>query len=103
MIRIPDAPRFELRLADGATNPYLFPAVVIAAGMAGVAAQTDPGPLRLCNMYSNDADAVIARGECDQLPLYLAAALQVRFQLLFGPCVRACIESQSRKIPKLFL
>ena len=25
MIRIPDAGRFELRLADGATNPYLLP------------------------------------------------------------------------------
>ena len=25
---------------------------------------------------ANDADAVVARGECEQLPLYLAAALQ---------------------------
>ena len=32
MIRIPDAGRFELRLADGAANPYLLQAAVLAAG-----------------------------------------------------------------------
>jgi glutamine synthetase len=34
MIRIPDVDRFELRLADGATNPYLLQAAVIAAVIA---------------------------------------------------------------------
>ena len=32
MIRIPDAGRFELRLADGAANPYLLQAAILAAG-----------------------------------------------------------------------
>jgi glutamine synthetase len=51
MIRIPDVDRFELRLPDGAANPYLLQAAVIAAGLDGVAGQRDPG--RRCdnNMY----------------------------------------------------
>ncbi len=36
MIRIPDDQRFELRLADGAANPYLLPAALIAAGLDGI-------------------------------------------------------------------
>jgi glutamine synthetase len=43
MIRIPDADRFELRLADGAANPYLLPAAIIAAGLDGIDRQLDPG------------------------------------------------------------
>ena len=43
MIRIPDTDRFELRLPDGAANPYLLQAAVIAAGLDGVANQRDPG------------------------------------------------------------
>ena len=39
MIRIPDAGRFELRLADGAANPYLLPAAVLAAGLDGIKQQ----------------------------------------------------------------
>ncbi|MEL7047484.1 MAG: type III glutamate--ammonia ligase, partial [Pseudomonadota bacterium] len=31
MIRIPDSGRFEFRLADGATNPYLLPAAILTA------------------------------------------------------------------------
>ena len=43
MIRIPDAGRIELRLADGAANPYLLQAGILAAGRAGMAAKVDPG------------------------------------------------------------
>ena len=43
MIRIPEGGRFEIRLADGAANPYLFPAALIAAGLDGIAKATDPG------------------------------------------------------------
>ena len=32
MIRIPDGGRFELRLADGAANPYLLQAAILAGG-----------------------------------------------------------------------
>ena len=38
MIRIPDAGRFELRLADGAANPYLLQAALLAAGLDGIEA-----------------------------------------------------------------
>ena len=43
MVRIPGPGRFELRLADGATNPYLLQAVIIAAGLSGVRSKADPG------------------------------------------------------------
>ena len=43
MIRIPDSDRIEVRLADGAANPYLLQAVLIGAGLWGVENQTDPG------------------------------------------------------------
>ena len=39
MIRIPDAGRFEFRLADGAANPYLLQAALLAAGLDGIAQQ----------------------------------------------------------------
>ena len=52
MVRIPDKGRFELRLMDGAANPYLLQAGVLAAGLDGVGSQRDPGkPLDL-NMYT---------------------------------------------------
>jgi glutamine synthetase type III len=42
-IRIPDRGRFEFRLPDGAANPYLLPAAIIAAGLDGIAAKRNPG------------------------------------------------------------
>jgi len=36
MIRIPDAGRFEFRLPDGATNPYLLAAGLLEAGLDGL-------------------------------------------------------------------
>jgi len=36
MIRIPEPGRFELRLADGAANPYLLQAGILAAGLDGI-------------------------------------------------------------------
>ena len=35
MVRVPGKGRFELRLPDGAANPYLLQAVIIAAGLEG--------------------------------------------------------------------
>ncbi len=52
MVRVPGPGRFELRLADGATNPYLLQAAIIAAGLAGVADGADPGPRLDINMYA---------------------------------------------------
>ena len=51
MIRVPDDGRFELRLMDGATNPYLAQAAVIAAGLDGIKNKHDPGEPSFINMY----------------------------------------------------
>ncbi|MGE3256817.1 type III glutamate--ammonia ligase [Pseudonocardia sp.] len=42
-VRIPDHHRIELRGADGSTNPYLALAATLAAGLDGIARDTDPG------------------------------------------------------------
>ncbi len=39
----PAPARFELRLPDGAANPYLLQAVIIAAGLDGIRSKADPG------------------------------------------------------------
>ena len=51
MIRVPAEGRFELRLMDGATNPYLLQAGIIAAGLDGVDNKRDPGEPLYINMY----------------------------------------------------
>ncbi len=52
MVRVPDKGRFELRLMDGAVNPYLLQAGVLAAGLDGVDNQRDPGKPLDVNMYT---------------------------------------------------
>ncbi len=52
-IRIPDAGRFEFRLPDGAANPYLLPAALIASGLDGIVRKSDPGPRRDNNSYTD--------------------------------------------------
>jgi len=52
MVRIPDPGRFEIRLMDGATNPYLLQAAVVAAGLDGAANKRDPGKRVDLNMYT---------------------------------------------------
>ncbi len=72
MIRVPEGDRFELRLADGAANPYLMAAVALAAGLDGLACKRDPGPRLDINMYT-DGHSV---GEVKKLPLNLLDALR---------------------------
>lgn len=72
MIRIPDAGRFEFRLADGAANPYLLPAAVLAAGMDGIRNRRDPGKRLDINMYT---DGHKVRG-AKRLPLNLLDAMR---------------------------
>jgi glutamine synthetase type III len=72
MIRIPEAGRFELRLADGATNPYLLPAAVLATGLDGIAHRRDPGERLDINMYTEGHKAANAK----KLPLNLLDALR---------------------------
>ena len=72
MIRIPEAGRFELRLADGAANPYAMPAAILAAGLDGINARRDPGKRLDINMYTEGHLA----GEVKRLPLNLLDALR---------------------------
>jgi len=72
MIRVPEGDRFELRLADGAVNPYLMPAAVLAAGLDGLENLRDPGPRLDINMYT-DGHAV---ANVKTLPLNLLDALR---------------------------
>ncbi len=51
MVRVPAPGRFEFRLADGAANPYLLQAVIIAAGLDGVRNELDPGKRYDIDMY----------------------------------------------------
>lgn len=71
MIRIPEGGRFELRLADGAVNPYLLQAVVLAAGLEGIANKRDPGKRLDINMYTHGHTVDVKR-----LPLNLLDALR---------------------------
>ena len=72
MVRVPAPGRFELRLADGATNPYLLQAVIIAAGLSGVRSKADPGKRYDIDMY---AKGHTVRGAA-KLPLNMLDALR---------------------------
>ncbi len=73
MVRIPDPGRFELRLMDGAGNPYLIQAGVLAAGLDGVAGKRDPGKRLDINMYTEGERVRRIR----KLPLNLLDALRL--------------------------
>jgi len=72
MIRIPDAGRFELRLADGAANPYLLQAALLVAGLDGIRNKRDPGKRLDIDMYTQGH---LAKG-AKRLPLNLLDALR---------------------------
>ena len=72
MVRVPGPGRFELRLPDGAVNPYLLQAVIIAAGLSGVRSKADPGKRHDIDMY---ADGHKVRG-APKLPLNMLDALR---------------------------
>ncbi len=72
MIRVPEPNRLELRLADGAVNPYLLPAVALAAGIDGIINARDPGPRLDINMYTEGEKV----GNVPKLPLNLLDAIR---------------------------
>ena len=72
MVRVPGPGRFELRLPDGAANPYLLQAVIIAAGLSGIRSQADPGKRYDIDMY---AEGYKVKG-APKLPLNLLDALR---------------------------
>ena len=72
MIRIPEGGRFELRLADGAANPYAMQAAILAAGLDGIQSNRDPGKRLDINMYT---EGHLVR-DVKRLPLNLLDALR---------------------------
>ncbi|CAN5251526.1 type III glutamate--ammonia ligase [soil metagenome] len=72
LIRIPEPGRFELRVADGAANPYLLQCGIIAAGLDGMLNQRDPGKRLDINMYTDGHTVADAK----KLPLNLLDALR---------------------------
>jgi len=72
MVRVPGPGRFELRLADGATNPYLLQAVIIAAGLSGIRSKADPGRRYDIDMYAEGHTVK----DAPKLPLNMLDALR---------------------------
>ncbi len=73
MVRIPGG-RLELRLPDGACNPYLATAAVIAAGLDGIEHQLDPGEPHNMNLYEL-SEAQLKQEKISILPQNLHEAL----------------------------
>ncbi|MBT4890203.1 MAG: type III glutamate--ammonia ligase [Rhodospirillales bacterium] len=72
MVRIPEANRLEFRLADGAMNPYLAPAALLASGLQGIKNKTDPGKRVDIDMYAEGHTIKNAK----KLPLNLLDAIR---------------------------
>lgn len=72
MVRVPGPGRFELRLPDGAANPYLLQAVIIAAGLDGIRTSADPGKRWDIDMYAEGHKVT----DAPKLPLNLLDALR---------------------------
>ena len=78
MIRVPEPDRLEIRLGDGAANPYLMFAAMLACGMDGVDKQTDPGEVNTANLFTLSRQEVAARGIETLPPTLLHAADNLR-------------------------
>ncbi len=74
MIRVPEPDRLEVRLGDGAANPYLMFAAMLACGMDGVEQRIDPGQPNTANLFELDPSEVAARGIETLPPTLLHAA-----------------------------
>ncbi len=72
MVRVPGPGRFELRLPDGAANPYLLQAVIIAAGLSGIKSKADPGKRYDINMYAEGHTVT----DAPKLPLNMLDAIR---------------------------
>lgn len=75
MVRIPGSGRIENRSVDGAANPYLSMAAMLAAGLDGIEQKSEPGELNLDNLYEATTEEAAARG-IEQLPSTLAEAVE---------------------------
>ena len=73
MVRVPGPGRFELRLMDGASNPYLLQAGSLMLGLDGVLNKRDPGKRLDINMYTEGHKA----GKVKKLPLNLLDSIRI--------------------------
>ncbi len=62
MLRIPGPGRVEDRTIDGACNPYLAAAAVLAAGLDGIEKRLDPGEPNAENLYARSYDELTGQG-----------------------------------------
>ena len=74
MIRLPGPGRIENRAIDGAANPYLAIAALLAAGLDGIENKMDPGPANTSNLYEVPESELASRG-IRVLPMSLREAL----------------------------
>ncbi len=74
MIRIPGPGRLENRTVDGAANPYLACAAMLAAGLDGIEKKLDPGKRNDDNLYEVP-EAELKRRGIGFLPTTLREAL----------------------------
>jgi glutamine synthetase len=89
MLRIPPerggGTRLEMRLADGAANPYLMTAAILAAGLDGIRRKLDAPPPAVGYSYEDESQTI--------LPMSLEEALtalradQPLIEILGGPLV----------------
>ena len=81
MIRIPGDNRIEVRLADGAANPYLLQASVIASALDGIASEIPPGERLDIDMY---AEGHKVKG-APKLPLNMLDAIRLFEESTLSP------------------
>src|SRR3989440_4613240 len=74
MLRLPGPGRVEDRTVDGSANPYLAAAVLLAAGLDGIANKIDPGRRNDRNMYEIPLEQLKREG-VQLLPNTLSEAL----------------------------
>ena len=102
MIRVPGPGRFELRLMDGATNPYLLQAGILAAGIDGIEKKRNPGKPINVNMYEEGHKVKGAK----KLPLTLDKSLSYLkknkvLQNAFGKdVINSYIKLKNRELKK---
>ncbi|MCP3934661.1 MAG: type III glutamate--ammonia ligase [Actinomycetia bacterium] len=84
MIRVPEGNRIEVRLVDGAANPYLAFAAMLGCGMDGVDRELDPGPPNADNLFVLSPEEIEARGIVTLPPTLLHAVDNLAADDLFS-------------------
>jgi glutamine synthetase len=74
MVRIPGPGRIENRIVDGAANPYLACAVMLAAGLDGIEKKIDPGIANRENLH-DVPEAELRKRKIELLPASLREAV----------------------------